>query len=76
MSEQSVKESESVKMDSSSSEKFSIRDPSTCCNYREVAVKHYHWLVEVDFPAQVLRCSVRLSGSVLKDGCSRLVRSA
>lgn len=58
----------------SSSEKFVVRDPSTRSNYRQVAVKHYHWLVEVDFPARVLRCSARLKGTVLKDGCTQLVR--
>ena len=59
--------------ESSSSERFSVQDPSTRSNYREAAVKHYHWLVKVDFPAQVLHCSLRLTGTVLKDSCSQLV---
>lgn len=56
-------------------EKFVVNDPSSRCNYKQAVVKHYHWLVDVDFPAKVLHCSVTVKGSAHVDGCSHLVRT-
>lgn len=48
-------------------------DPSTGSNYLEAVVKHLHWVLEVDFSAQVLLCSVKLTGSILTENCNQLV---
>ena len=64
-----------MEADRLSTERFGVRDPSTRCNHLQATVRHYHWLVDVDFPAQVLHCSLRLDGTVLAEGCSKLVPS-
>lgn len=36
-------------------------------------MKRIHWIVDVDFPAQVLHCTANLSGTILTNGYSQLV---
>ena len=51
-----------------------VQDPSSSSNRLEAVVKHVQWKLEADFDAKVLHCSAILSGSLLVDGCSKLVR--
>lgn len=51
-----------------------VRDPSSSSNRLEAVVKHVQWKLETDFDAKVLHCLAILSGTLLVDGCSQLVR--
>ena len=48
-------------------------DPSSSCNYHEVLVTQWDWIVDVDFSSKKLLCAITIDATSMKDGASVLV---